>query len=84
MVTVLTILDSAGTLEEESYIEYIELQKHLSKQMKGDLEVENACEQDEPSEEQRCINRDYMQRRRASLATQNCHDRFNLNRQRTQ
>jgi len=47
MVTVLTILDSAGTLEEESYIEYIELQKHLSKQMKGDIEVENTCEQDE-------------------------------------
>jgi len=41
MATVLTILDSAGMLEEESYIKYIELQKHLSKQMKGDVEVEN-------------------------------------------
>jgi len=36
-------------LEEESCIEYIELQKHLSKQMKGDVEVENICElQDKP------------------------------------
>jgi len=41
MVTVLTILNSAGMLEEESYIEYIELQKHLSKQMKGNVEEEN-------------------------------------------
>jgi len=48
MATVLTILDSAGTLEEESYIEYIELQRHLSKQMKGDVEVENTCKQDQP------------------------------------
>jgi len=39
------ILDSAGTLEEENYLE---LQKHLSKQMKGDVEVENTCEQDKP------------------------------------
>jgi len=42
MVTVLTILDSVGTLEEESYTEYIELQKQT------DVEVENPCKQDEP------------------------------------
>jgi len=30
---ILTILNSVGTLEEESYTEYVELQKHLSKQM---------------------------------------------------
>jgi len=81
MATVLTILDSTGTLELYRIHRALETPQQTDERRRRSREYMRTRRARMNSEKQRRINRDYMQRRRASLTTQNCHNKFDLNRE---